>query len=105
MTKLYSVATIMEHRVEGASPESVYEQSIYLVSAETEAKARDLGEQLARASEFTSCNSSGQPIRVMFDCILSTFELIAEPTCGVEIFSQFLTADELASMKKQIKLG
>lgn len=102
----YGVSVLMREESVYPPDERIWEESIILVSADSIEEARATGERMGRDAETEYANVYGKTVAWKFDCIESVFELLddiedlRQLSAGVEVFSRFLRASEVASLLK-----
>ena len=79
----------------------LWEECIILVEASDSSTAREIARPLAISEEHEYRSVEGDLIRWEFDVILSVYEILSEEiVTGVEVFSRFLRASEVKSLKR-----
>ncbi len=89
---------------EGESPdrapsEILWEESIVLIEADSEAEARIVAAKVAKDSETEYCTAMGEKISWKFRSIQSVYEMDGSSfKTGTELFSRFLRSSEVESL-------
>lgn len=80
----------------------LWEESIVIVEADSEEHAVQLATPLGQSQQTSfSVGSRGDTVSWVFDSILEVFTINDESlSSGTEVFSRFLTEDEVLSLKK-----
>lgn len=82
----------------------LWEEKIYIVSAEDELEARELGMGIGRSEEHEYYNSDGHVVRWRFIAVervcLIECEMTIGEACRLEVFSRFLQHHEASSILK-----
>ncbi len=101
----YSVSIFaVGERDQSRAEEPIWEEQIFLVSAQSEHEARSKAESLAQRDECRYTVVDGSNIRWRFSRISKVYEVLdAEIHDGVEVFSRFLKDSEVKSMLKPIE--
>ncbi len=81
------------------SEERVWEEHVFLVTANDTAGAQAKAEKLARSQECSYDAITGTKVSWKFKMISKVYELDGEPTDGTEVFSRFLKETEVRSMQ------
>src|SRR4029079_7738236 len=82
-----------------AREESIWEEQIVLVRADTDAEARAQAELIGKSSEGTYTSANKAQVRWAFREVQSVFQLLdQELKPGTEVFSRFLRASEAKSL-------
>src|SRR5207249_9739854 len=100
MSMWYGVSLLIEGvHVGFPREESLWEDQIVLIRAESEAEAEREGERLGRAGDHEYVSAAGILIRWTFRQVESVCEIDAETLeSGTEVFSRFLRTQEVDSM-------
>ena len=79
--------------------QALWEESIVLVDADDEHRARTFGENFGRDAEHEYETASGDFLRWRFACVERVYPIDTDDLShGTEIFSRFLRASEAASL-------
>src|SRR5207302_1849043 len=79
--------------------ESLWEERVFLVQAETEDQARHEGERIGKNEEHEYVAATGDLVRWVFEQIASISPLLADTLGnGTEVFSRFLSSAQVESL-------
>src|SRR5580704_2503565 len=81
-----------------ASSNMLWEEHIFLISAEDAVDAKARAELLARREQCTYNNADGAKVSWEFKAISTVYQLENAPTDGSEVFSRFLKDSEAQSL-------
>ena len=82
-----------------AREESIWEEQIVLISADTDAEARAQAELIGKNAEVMYTSATQDQVRWAFREVQSVFQLLdQELKSGAEVFSRFLRASEARSL-------
>jgi|SRR5437660_6208052 len=82
--------------------ESLWEERIFLIQAETEEGARQEGERICKVEEHEYVSATGDLVQWIFQQVASVSEIYSlEP--GSELFSRFLKKQEVDSLLTNFK--
>ena len=83
------------------SENSVWEESVVLLEAESEQEAHLLALRMGQEREVSYKNVYGEMVSWRFDSIQALCEIgLEHPSHGSEVFSRFLKTEEVESMKR-----
>jgi len=104
----YTASLIFESkRVQGEPPkDSLWEESIYLLAARSEAEAATVARKLGLSNETEFNAADGHRIRWTFVEVQSIHEVCADHIAhGIELFSRFLDEGQLRALLKKPALS
>jgi len=101
-----SALSVAEHPEGSASSKQrLWEEHLFLVSADDALAARARAEDLARGEECSYVAVNGSKVSWKFETISKVYEIPDTPTDGTEVFSRFLKQSEVESILSPISSG
>jgi hypothetical protein len=101
----YGVSLLFENcHVGEPAHRNLWEERILLVDASSDAAAARVGKRLGKAEEHEYTSATGDRIQCRFRRVDSVYAIDADAVeTGTEVFSRFLRASEVASLRTPFK--
>jgi hypothetical protein len=103
---MWFAASLLYKSVHQGQPEddSLWEENIVLLRAESHDEAQKQAEVLGKAGEHEYLSATGDLVRWTFQAVESMYEILdASPGHGTEVFSRFLRSREVESILTPFK--
>ena len=100
----YGISLLFENcHVGEPADHNLWEERILLVEASSDAAAAQMGKRLGKAEEHEYTSATGDRIQCRFRRVDSVHTIDAALETGTEVFSRFLRANEVASLRTPFK--